>query len=98
MQDIIPGEQLQSAPVAAADGGPDVSFADLGVRDDLLRAIGEMGFASPMPIQRMVIPHLLSSEGDVVGLAQTAPGTSHCPHKRVVPADSRRYGRLFPLP
>ena len=74
MQDIIPGEQLQSAPVAAADGGPDVSFADLGVRDDLLRAIGEMGFASPMPIQRMVIPHLLSSEGDVVGLAQTGTG------------------------
>lgn len=50
------------------------SFADLGVEPRLLRAIGEMGFEHPMPIQEMVIPHLLSSQGDVVGLAQTGTG------------------------
>lgn len=50
------------------------SFEDLGVEPRLLKAIGEMGFESPMPIQEMVIPHLLEKDGDVVGLAQTGTG------------------------
>lgn len=50
------------------------SFEDLGVEPRLLKAIGEMGFELPMPIQEMVIPHLLEKEGDVVGLAQTGTG------------------------
>lgn len=50
------------------------SFEDLGVEPRLLKAIGEMGFEMPMPIQEMVIPHLLEKEGDVVGLAQTGTG------------------------
>lgn len=50
------------------------TFADLGVEPQLLQAIEELGFEHPMPIQAMVIPHLLSKEGDVVGLAQTGTG------------------------
>lgn len=50
------------------------TFEDLGVEPRLLKAIGEMGFESPMPIQEMVIPHLLEKDGDVVGLAQTGTG------------------------
>lgn len=50
------------------------TFEDLGVEPRLLQAIEEMGFATPMPIQDMVIPHLLEKEGDVVGLAQTGTG------------------------
>jgi len=50
------------------------SFEDLGVEPRLLKAIGEMGFELPMPIQEMVIPHLLEKDGDVVGLAQTGTG------------------------
>lgn len=50
------------------------SFADLGVAPELLKAIEELGFESPMPIQRLVIPHLNEKEGDVVGLAQTGTG------------------------
>ena len=49
-------------------------FAALGVEPRLLRAIGEMGFEHPMPIQEMVIPHLLTQDGDAVGLAQTGTG------------------------
>ena len=52
-----------------------MSFEDLGVRDDLLRAIQELGFENPMPVQEKVIPLLLSPEGrDVVALAQTGTG------------------------
>ncbi len=50
------------------------SFEDLGVEPRLLKAIEELGFATPMPIQDMVIPHLLEKDGDVVGLAQTGTG------------------------
>ena len=50
------------------------TFAELGVAPELLKAIEELGFESPMPIQEMVIPHLLEKEGDVVGLAQTGTG------------------------
>ena len=50
------------------------TFKELGVRDDLLRAIELMGYEKPMPIQEMVIPHLLNEDTDVVGLAQTGTG------------------------
>ncbi|MBQ9585622.1 MAG: DEAD/DEAH box helicase [Muribaculaceae bacterium] len=50
------------------------TFKELGVREDLLRAIELMGYENPMPIQEMVIPHLLNEETDVVGLAQTGTG------------------------
>ncbi len=51
-----------------------MTFQELGVREDLLRAIETMGYEKPMPIQEMVIPHLLHEETDVVGLAQTGTG------------------------
>jgi len=50
------------------------TFEELGVAPKLLKGIAEMGFESPMPIQEMVIPHLLERDGDVVGLAQTGTG------------------------
>ncbi|MDE6341884.1 MAG: DEAD/DEAH box helicase [Muribaculaceae bacterium] len=50
------------------------TFDQLGVEPRLLQAIGELGFEHPMPIQEMVIPHLLEKNGDVVGLAQTGTG------------------------
>lgn len=52
-----------------------MTFEELGVRDDLRRAIEDLGFETPMPVQEKVIPHLLSPEaGDVVALAQTGTG------------------------
>ncbi len=50
------------------------SFEELGVSESLLRAITEMGYESPMPVQEKVIPHLLSEHNDVVALAQTGTG------------------------
>lgn len=51
-----------------------MTFEELGVREDLLKAISEMGFESPMPVQEKVIPHLLTKDNDVVALAQTGTG------------------------
>ena len=51
-----------------------MTFEELGVNEPLRRAIEELGFENPMPVQEKVIPHLLNEEGDVVALAQTGTG------------------------
>lgn len=51
-----------------------MTFEELGVCEQLLKAVEELGFEQPMPVQAQVIPHLLDKEGDVVALAQTGTG------------------------
>ncbi len=51
-----------------------MTFEELGVRDDLLRGISDMGFETPMPVQEKVIPVLLGGDRDLVALAQTGTG------------------------
>ena len=46
----------------------------MGVSEDIRRAITELGFESPMPVQEEVIPYLLGSNNDVIALAQTGTG------------------------
>ncbi|SDJ12054.1 ATP-dependent RNA helicase CsdA [Frankineae bacterium MT45] len=50
-----------------------ISFADLGIDDRVLRALGDVGYESASPIQAATIPALLSGR-HVVGLAQTGTG------------------------
>lgn len=50
------------------------TFEDLGVSGSILKAIKEMGYESPMPVQEKVIPYLLGNNNDVVALAQTGTG------------------------
>lgn len=51
-----------------------MSFQDLGLCEPLLRAITELGFETPMPVQEAVIPHQLQTSQDLVALAQTGTG------------------------
>ncbi|HKC04173.1 MAG TPA: DEAD/DEAH box helicase [Sphingomicrobium sp.] len=50
-----------------------MSFADLGLSDELLRAIADSGYTEPTPIQTGVIPSVLMGK-DLVGIAQTGTG------------------------
>ena len=50
-----------------------VTFLDLGIDERVLRALAEVGYENPSPIQAATIPPLLSGS-DVVGLAQTGTG------------------------
>lgn len=50
------------------------TFEEIGVSGEILRAITEMGYESPMPVQEEVIPYLLGHNNDVVALAQTGTG------------------------
>ena len=50
------------------------TFEELGVCEEIRRAIEEMGFVQPMPVQEAVIPTLLESRKDTIALAQTGTG------------------------
>jgi ATP-dependent RNA helicase DeaD len=51
-----------------------MSFAELGLTDDLLKALQDLEFVEPTPIQAEAIPKLLPVDNDFLGLAQTGTG------------------------
>ncbi|MCR5179895.1 MAG: DEAD/DEAH box helicase, partial [Bacteroidaceae bacterium] len=51
-----------------------MTFQELGLVEPLLKAINELGFEAPMPVQEAVIPHQLETTQDLVALAQTGTG------------------------
>ena len=57
----------------AAKAPEEVTFDDLGLPADLLKAVTDMGYTTPTDIQREAIPVLMSGR-DVVGVAQTGTG------------------------
>ncbi|HET9811348.1 MAG TPA: DEAD/DEAH box helicase [Sphingomicrobium sp.] len=50
-----------------------MTFADLGLSDQLLRAVADSGYDEPTPIQRGAIPAILMGK-DLIGIAQTGTG------------------------
>ncbi len=50
-----------------------MSFADLGLSDQLLRAVNDSGYDTPTPIQKGAIPSVLMGK-DLIGIAQTGTG------------------------
>ena len=50
------------------------TFQESGLHENIIKAIDELGFEKPTPIQEKTLPFLLNSSGDVVALAQTGTG------------------------
>lgn len=50
------------------------TFEDLGLPEEILKAISEMGYEQPTPIQSKAIKHLMAEKQDLVALAQTGTG------------------------
>ncbi len=50
-----------------------VSFADLGLSEKVLKAVQDVGYTEPTPIQEGAVPHALAGK-DVLGIAQTGTG------------------------
>src|SRR5918997_3234248 len=50
-----------------------MTFADLGLSDELLRAVDDSGYGDPTPSQRAAIPSVLMGK-DLIGIAQTGTG------------------------
>lgn len=49
-------------------------FLSLGLQPELVKAVAELGFEQPTPIQEQAIPHILQSKSDLVAFAQTGTG------------------------
>jgi len=51
-----------------------IKFEEMGFTPGVLKAIQELGFDQPMPVQEKVIPLMLGDERDIIALAQTGTG------------------------
>lgn len=51
-----------------------MTFKELNLKDEILSAIGELGYEQPMPVQEKTIPFVLEGDSDLVALAQTGTG------------------------
>src|SRR3546814_9991264 len=61
------------AACRAPASGNQMSFADLGLSDELLRAVEDSGYTEPTPVQRQAIPSVLMNK-DLIAIAQTGTG------------------------
>ena len=50
------------------------TFNDIGLNEDILKSLEERGFERPTPIQAKAIPHLMSSNQDIIASVQTGTG------------------------
>jgi len=55
------------------DEKPSISFAELGLAPQILKALDDIGYTNPTPIQAQAIPAALQGK-DVLGIAQTGTG------------------------
>jgi ATP-dependent RNA helicase DeaD len=68
------------------------TFQDLGLNEDLLKAITDLGFEKPSEVQSKAIPILLEEDTDLVALAQTGTGKTAAfgfPMLQKIDVDSR---------
>ncbi|MCL4130466.1 UNVERIFIED_CONTAM: hypothetical protein GTU68_037142 [Idotea baltica] len=68
-----PLAEKEQSSVPNNEVGTDLLFTDLGLSDDLLKAINDQGYERPSPIQAEAIPPLLEGR-DLLGQAQTGTG------------------------
>lgn len=51
-----------------------MTFSEIGLNNNILKAITDLGFETPTPIQQEAIPFVLAEESDLIALAQTGTG------------------------
>ncbi len=77
------------------------SFHELGLKENILQALNDLGFETPTPIQTKAIPVLISGTKDFVGLAQTGTGKTAAfglPLIQLVDEDKRHPQALIVCP
>ncbi|MFF1904260.1 DEAD/DEAH box helicase, partial [Kitasatospora sp. NPDC058218] len=74
-QDVDLDSDLDAADEAAAEESvePTITFGDLGLHDDVVRALAKRGVTTPFPIQAATIPDALAGK-DVLGRGRTGSG------------------------
>lgn len=78
-----------------------ITFHELGLNPLILKAVDELGFVNPTPIQQQAIPQILESEQDLIALAQTGTGKTAAfglPILEKLDADSRTVQAIILCP
>jgi ATP-dependent RNA helicase DeaD len=70
-----------------------IKFEEMGFAPGILKAIQELGFEYPMPVQEKVIPEMLTGERDIIALAQTGTGKTAAFGLPLVQATELEIGR-----
>ena len=73
LPEAAPVPVVAEKPAPKAEEADKITFADLGLSEPILRAVSEMGYVHPTPIQAQAIPAVLHGQ-DVLGVAQTGTG------------------------
>ena len=73
LKPAVPGQPAAEQPAPAPTDPNQILFSQLAISDEILRAVTDMGFVSPSPIQAEAIPPILAGR-DVIGQAQTGTG------------------------
>ncbi len=99
-------DTIPSTVVVAAEAVPTVKFVDFGLAEPIIRAITEMGYVTPTPIQAAAIPIVMQGK-DVMGAAQTGTGKTAgfglpclqaiMPHANMSPSPARHPVRVLML-
>ena len=67
-------ERKYSVKMTKTKETKEMTFKELGIDKRILKAITELGFETPMPVQQEVIPFLLNQTKDLVAMAHTGTG------------------------
>ncbi|MGB6009752.1 MAG: DEAD/DEAH box helicase, partial [Desulfobacterales bacterium] len=51
-----------------------MNFSSFGLKNEIIRAVDQLGFEHATQIQEKAIPRMLTGDTDVIGLAQTGTG------------------------
>ena len=65
---------VEEANEETSEDSDEVSFEDLGLDEDTLKAIEKKGFKVPSPIQVLAIPRLLNGDTNLIARARTGTG------------------------
>ncbi len=71
--DATPDVSADARAVAASVQSDNTSFADFGVRPEIVTALADAGITHPFPIQAMTLPVAMSGH-DIIGQAKTGTG------------------------
>ena len=75
VESVIESEEVVEAAEAAevSEGTPEITFADLGLPEGVVRKLAQNGVTSPFPIQAATIPDALAGK-DILGRGRTGSG------------------------
>ncbi len=71
--DATPDVSADATSVAASVHADNTTFADFGVRQEIVDALSDAGIVQPFPIQAMTLPVAMSGH-DIIGQAKTGTG------------------------